>query len=213
MIKADHRPTTPTGALVELLAGNRRFVTDTRIHPNQDAQHRAALVEAQRPFAVVFCCSDSRLAAEIIFDCGLGDLFVVRTAGHILSAEVLASIEYGVTALGAPLVVVLGHDSCGAIHAASAAMSEREPSARNLQAIVDSVTPSLRYARTRHISDPGGIVNLHVRRTVDMIIQQGASTADAVAAGACIVAGMSYRLADGQVVVTATEPVDVRESL
>src|SRR5262247_2312937 len=104
-------------ALAELRAGNDRFVTGTRVHPNQDAEHRAALANAQRPFAVVFGCSDSRLAAEIIFDRGLGDLFVVRTAGHIIGPEVLASIEYGVTILGATLVVVLGHDSCGAIQA------------------------------------------------------------------------------------------------
>src|SRR5215831_3419732 len=99
----DHRPATPDDALLELLAGNERFVTGARVHPHQDAERRAALAVGQRPFAVVFGCSDSRLAAEIIFDRGLGDLFVVRTAGHIIGAEVQASIEYGVTVLGAPL--------------------------------------------------------------------------------------------------------------
>src|SRR6478752_2791844 len=104
---------TPQAAFEMLLAGNGRFVAGTPQHPNQDAARRAQTAPSQTPFAVLFGCSDSRLAAEIIFDRGLGDLFVVRTAGHVLGPEVLGSIEYGVSVLGAPLVVVLGHDSCG----------------------------------------------------------------------------------------------------
>src|SRR5258708_6615637 len=105
MAGQDHRPGSPADPLAELLAGNQRFVSGTRVHPHQDAEYRASLAAAQRPFAVLFGCSDSRLAAEIIFDCGLGDLFVVRTAGHIIGAEVLASIEYGVPHLRAPLLL------------------------------------------------------------------------------------------------------------
>ncbi len=201
MTYLNHRPTTPAGALAELLAGNRRFVSGTRVHPHQDAEHRAALAAAQRPFAVVFGCSDSRLAAEIIFDRGLGDLFVVRTAGHIVGAEVLASIEYGVTVLEAPLVVVLGHDSCGAIQAAHEALTEDRPAGRDLRAIIDRVTPSIQYAHRHHITDRDGIADVHVRRTVDLIAGRGTAMADAVAAGRCAVAGMSYRLADGRVTV------------
>src|SRR5262245_65841978 len=117
---------TPTAAqaLDILLLGNRRFVDGTPQHPNQGAAHRASLAPAQHPFAVLFGCSDSRLAAEIIFDQGLGDLFVVRTAGHVTGPETLGSIEYGVGVLGAPLVVVLGHDSCGAVTAACQACDE-----------------------------------------------------------------------------------------
>src|SRR5262245_3568774 len=111
------RPTSPDEALAELLAGNERFVTGARIHPHQDAERRAEIAGAQRPFAVVFGCSDSRLSAEIIFDRGLGDLFVVRTAGHIVGGEVMASLEYGVAVLGATLVDVLGHESLGAVAA------------------------------------------------------------------------------------------------
>src|SRR5258705_14009494 len=136
MALGQHRPTTPADALNELLAGNQRFVTGTRIHPHQDAEHRASLAFEQQPFAVVFGCSDSRLAAEIIFDRGLGDLFVVRTAGHIIGPEVLASIEYGVTILGAPLVVVLGHDSCGAVQATHAALTGQYQPTEGTQTIV-----------------------------------------------------------------------------
>src|SRR5512144_3399118 len=106
-----HLSMTPARAWQALREGNARFVAGRREHPNQDVDRRAQLTSGQNPFAVVFGCSDSRVAAEIIFDRGLGDLFVVRTAGHVIGAEVLASIDYGVAVLDAPLVVVLGHDS------------------------------------------------------------------------------------------------------
>src|SRR5665648_612255 len=93
---------TPAEAWAELLAGNERFVRGEMAHPSQDVDHRAALSGAQNPFAVVFGCSDSRVAAEIVFDRGLGDLFVVRTAGHVVDTTVVGSIEYGVQLLGAP---------------------------------------------------------------------------------------------------------------
>jgi len=200
----EHRPVTPGEALDELLAGNQRFVSGTRIHPHQDAEHRAVVAAAQRPFAVVFGCSDSRLAAEIIFDRGLGDLFVVRTAGHIIGPEVTASIEYGVVVLGAPLVVVLGHDSCGAIQATRAARSGTRLPGRNLGAIVERVTPSIEDAYARQVTDDAGISSLHTQRTVEMLTQPGTELADAVASGRCDVVGMFYRLADGRVSVTVS---------
>src|SRR3954452_18038423 len=90
----DTWPSTPDEALRFLLDGNERFVTGRADHPNQDAERREESVNVQRPFAVLFGCSDSRVAAEIIFDRGLGDLFVVRTAGHLVGDEVMASVEY-----------------------------------------------------------------------------------------------------------------------
>src|SRR3954452_7597051 len=108
----------PGEAFELLLAGNQRFVAGAPERPNQDATRRAEVAPSQRPFAVLFGCSDSRLAAEIIFDRGLGDLFVVRTAGHVMGPEVIGSIEYGVGVLACPLVVVLGHEGCGAVGAA-----------------------------------------------------------------------------------------------
>ena len=197
----DERPSTPEAALAELIAGNQRFVNGTLVHPHQDADHRAALVQAQRPFAVVFGCSDSRLAAEIIFDRGLGDLFVIRTAGHIIGAEVLASIEYGVAVLGAPLIVVLGHDSCGAIAATEAAVTGACPAPQGLEAIIERVTPSIEYAHSCQITDPDEISAVHVRRTVELLVKQGASVGGSVDDGRCAVVGMTYRLADGRVTV------------
>jgi carbonic anhydrase len=206
MAGQDHRPGSPADALAELLAGNQRFVTGTRVHPHQDAEYRASLAAAQRPFAVLFGCSDSRLAAEIIFDCGLGDLFVVRTAGHIIGAEVLASIEYGVTELGAPLIVVLGHDSCGAVEAAHAVVTGARTPGADLRAIIERVTPSIEYALDRNITDPDGIAAVHVQHTIDSIARDSLATAAAVAAGRCAVVGMSYRLGDGRATVITTGP-------
>lgn len=206
MAAPEQRPGNPAEALTELLAGNHRFVTGTLIHPHQDAEHRARVAAAQRPFAVLFGCSDSRLAAEIIFDRGLGDLFVVRTAGHVVGPEVLASIEYGVSVLGAPLVVVLGHDSCGAIEATDTAMSTGRSPGPGLRAIVDRVTPSIRLAHERGVTDRDEIARVHVRYTIDLVARQSPAIADAVAAGRCAVVGMSYRLADGRVRVLEPDP-------
>src|SRR5437667_11475103 len=109
---------TADEAFEVLLAGNRRFVAGNPEHPNQDAARRRDVAPAQAPFAVLFGCSDSRLAAEIIFDRGLGDLFVVRTAGHVMGPEVLGSIEHAVATLDPPPGAVLWHGSCGGIAAA-----------------------------------------------------------------------------------------------
>ena len=198
----------PRTALETLLAGNARFVAGERLHPHQDADRRAAVAPAQKPFAVLFGCSDSRLAAEIIFDRGLGDLFVVRTAGHIIGAEVQASIDYGVTVLGAPLVVVLGHDSCGAIQATRDALRGVPLPDPGLWAIVDRVMPSLREAQENQLTDDDEVAAFHVQRTVDMIMRPDTVVADAVASGHCAVVGMTYRLADGR--VTVVRPADAR---
>ena len=203
MAYLDSRPTTPAAALSALLAGNQRFVTGARVFPRQDAEHRASLVAGQRPFAVVLGCSDSRVATETIFDCGLGDLFVVHTAGHVVGPEVLASVEYGIAVLGAPLLVVLGHESCGAIHAA---LTHGQQASPGLRAIIDGVTPSIEYARTRQITARDPIADVHIERTVDLLTRPGTEIGDAVADGRCGAVGMFYHLVDGQVtVVTANQ--------
>ncbi|MEH0819141.1 MULTISPECIES: carbonic anhydrase [unclassified Micromonospora] len=198
--------TDPTQALAELHAGNRRFVTGAQRHPNQDSRHRAAVADGQHPFAVIVGCSDSRLAAEIIFDRGLGDLFVVRTAGHTAGPEVLGSVEYAVSVLGTPLVVVLGHDSCGAVQAARDAVRTGTAPAGHLRAVVDAVVPSLRRAAEQGVDDVDGIVDIHIGHTVETLLGNSAVLADAVAAGRCAVVGMSYRLSAGEVRTVAAVP-------
>ncbi|MEV7359230.1 MULTISPECIES: carbonic anhydrase [unclassified Kitasatospora] len=198
----------PDQAMRVLMEGNARFVAGSPEHPNQDAGRRAALAPAQRPFAVLFGCSDSRLAAEIIFDRGLGDLFVVRTAGHVTGAEALGSIEYGVSVLECPLVVVLGHDSCGAVGAAMEALDQGRLPGGFVRDVVERVTPSVVSARAAGIEDPDGIVDEHIRQTVDLLLERSQLLAAKVAEGAAAVVGLSYRLRDGQArTVAARGPV------
>lgn len=188
---------TPVQALELLREGNRRFVDGLAEHPNQDAAHRAALAPSQYPFAVLFGCSDSRLAAEIIFDRGLGDLFVVRTAGHVAGPEVLGSIEYGISVLGCPLVVVLGHDACGAVGAARDAVDNGAAHPGYVRDVVERVTPSVLAARAAGMTEPDDFVDMHIRLTVDQLLDRSRLLADAVAAGRVALVGLSYRLADG----------------
>ncbi|MEU2735956.1 carbonic anhydrase [Streptomyces sp. NPDC007095] len=189
---------TPDVAFEMLLAGNQRFVAGLPEHPNQDSARRTETAPAQSPFAVLFGCSDSRLAAEIIFDRGLGDLFVVRTAGHVAGAEALGSIEYGVSVLNCPLVVILGHDSCGAIGAALAAADGGKVPAGFVRDVVERVTPSVLAARAAGRYLPEEILDEHIRHTVDLLLDRSRVLAERVAAGRLAVAGLSYRLADGR---------------
>ncbi len=173
------------------------------LHPSQDAAHRAALREDQHPFAVVFGCSDSRVAAEIVFDEGLGDVFVVRTAGHVIDTTVLGSIEYGVEVLGAPLVVVLGHDHCGAVTAAVRALADGETPHGLVRAVVDRVIPSIvgLAASGRAVSsiDVEELAHEHLVATARMLTDYSEALAHRIADGTCAVVAAGYTLADGVV--------------
>ncbi len=108
---------TPQDAWERLLVGNRRYAAVQQIYPRQTMYHRQMLLDGQTPIAAILSCSDSRVPAELIFDQGLGDLFIVRTAGHAVDELVLASLEYAVFALRVPLIVIMGHAYCGALTA------------------------------------------------------------------------------------------------
>lgn len=199
----------PRDAFDLLMAGNQRFVSGTPEHPNQDATRRTEIAPSQQPFAVLFGCSDSRLAAEIIFDRGLGDLFVVRTAGHVAGTEVLGSIEFGVSVLNAPLVVVLGHDSCGAVAAACSALENGQTPGGFVRDVVERVTPSVLAARAAGRDTAEEILAEHIEHTVDLLLERSRVLADAVAAGRLAVVGLSYRLSDGSAQLVATRGLDV----
>ena len=190
----------PADALRLLLEGNQRFIAGERLHPNQDADRRTAVAPRQRPFAVLFGCSDSRLAAEIIFDRGLGDLLVVRTAGHVMGPEVLGSIEYGVAALDVPLIAVLGHDSCGAIAAALDVMRTGAVPGGYLRDVVERVLLSVLPVRDRALADGSEVaVSEHVRYTVELLAQRSTVIAERIADGSLGLAGLSYGLDNGRV--------------
>ncbi|MCM1949618.1 MULTISPECIES: carbonic anhydrase [Streptomyces] len=196
--------TSPALALDALLDGNRRFVSGTPEHPNQDAARRTELAPGQDPFAVILGCSDSRLAAEIIFDRGLGDLFVVRTAGHVIGPEVLGSVEYATSVLGARLVVVLGHDSCGAVAAARAAVEDGFAASGFVRDVVERVTPSILAARTAGLTADSDIIDEHIRHTVDLLLDRSRLLSEQVAAGEIAVVGLGYELAGGSARLVTT---------
>ncbi|MEU9107745.1 carbonic anhydrase [Streptomyces xanthophaeus] len=198
----------PRSAFDLLLAGNQRFVSGAPEHPNQDATRRTEIAPSQQPFAVIFGCSDSRLAAEIIFDRGLGDLFVVRTAGHVAGTEVLGSIEFGVSVLNAPLVVVLGHDSCGAVAAACSALEDGQTPGGFVRDVVERVTPSVLAARAAGRETAEEILAEHIEHTVDLLLERSRVLADRVADGRLGVVGLSYRLADGSAQLVAARGLD-----
>lgn len=199
----------PREAFELLLAGNQRFVAGAPEHPNQDATRRAEVAPSQRPFAVLFGCSDSRLAAEIIFDRGLGDLFVVRTAGHVMGPEVIGSIEYGVDVLECPLVVVLGHEACGAVGAACAALEEGVAPAGYVRDVVERVTPSVLAARAAGRVKTEEILAEHIRHTVDLLLDRSRLLAERVSAGQAAVVGLCYGLAAGTARLVAARGLDV----
>jgi carbonic anhydrase len=195
---------TPADAWRVLLEGNARFVEGTPHPPDLDRARRAELAHGQRPFALVFGCGDSRVAAEIVFDQGLGHLFVVRTAGHVVDTGVLGSVEFGVHQLAIPLVVVLGHDSCGAVGATVQAVSSGELPTGFVRDIVERVTPSLLAAQRLGRTSPDEVGAEHVRQTVRLLVDRSSVLAEAVQAGRCAVVGLVYRLVEGRVSVVET---------
>jgi carbonic anhydrase len=196
-------PTTPGEAWAELERGNTRFVSGERKHPNQGIERRHSLARAQKPFAVFFGCGDSRVAAEIIFDQGLGDLFVVRTAGHVVDTGVLGSIEFGVGVLEIPLIVVLGHDSCGAVAATINAVDNGVLPGGYIRDIVERVTPSVLTAHRKGLTSPDEIEVEHVRSTIRLLVERSTLIGERIAEGRLAVVGANYALAEGRARVVA----------
>lgn len=196
---AASRARTPEEAWRLMQAGNDRFVRSEPAHPDQDAAHRAELANRQLPFATVFGCSDSRVAAEIIFDQGLGDFFVVRTAGHVVDTGVLGSLEFGAAVLDIPLVVVLGHDSCGAVSATLDAIDSGDLPGGYMRDLVERVTPSVLAAQKGGALSPDDVGAEHVRHTGRLLVERSKVLGDAVAEGRCAVIGLVYALTDGRV--------------
>ena len=197
-------PQTPGDSWRRMTDGNERFVAGTPDHPHQDSDHRSSLAGGQKPVAALFGCADSRLAAEIIFDVGLGDLFVVRNAGQVVGDTVIASLEYAVSVLNVPLIVVLGHDSCGAVATAIDSLtSEAPPGSRFLGGLIDMIVPSVRRAtidlEPGAALDPRSVGKLHIEASVQSLVGSSALIATAIAEGRLAVVGANYALANGRV--------------
>jgi carbonic anhydrase len=203
---APARPTTPAETWRELRAGNQRFIAGTPQHPRQDVDRRTELADHQRPLVAIFGCSDSRLSAEIIFDVGLGDAFVVRNAGQVISDSVLGSLEYSVGVLGVPLILVLGHDQCGAVRAAIDSQgAEAAPLPAHIQSIVDRIVPAVRRVAgtaegpiDAEAVDAAYVGREHLRDTVAELLDRSEVISDAIAAGTLAIVGANYRLLEGR---------------
>ncbi|KJX74912.1 carbonic anhydrase [Mycobacterium lepromatosis] len=195
------RHTNSIAAWRALKKGNERFVAGQPAHPSQSVEHRASLADTQKPLAVIFGCADSRVAAELVFDQGLGDMFVVRTVGHVIDSAVLGSIEYAVTVLDVPLVVVLGHDSCGAVNAALAAINEGNLPSGYVRDVVERVAPSVLLGRRDGLTRVDEFEERHVHETVAQTMARSTVIAQRVAAGTLAIVGVTYRLTDGRAVL------------
>jgi len=207
---------TPADVWSEMLRGNARFVAGEPKHPHQDVDRRHELADGQRPQAVLFGCSDSRLAAEIIFDNGLGDLFVVRNAGQVVSDSVIGSLEYAVAVLKVPLIVVLAHDACGAVRAAIDSTDPETPALPpHIWRLIAPIVPAVRRVQrasdtvtTTAGIDAEAVGREHLSTTVAEILQSSELISDAVASGALGIVGANYRLAEGTAVPVVSVGID-----
>ncbi len=196
-----YRQPTPDAALAELMAGNERYVLD-----DWDASHfsasRAALVHEHEPLAAILGCADARVAAELIFLRGPGDLFMVRVAGNFLSEYGLASMEFAVRFLQVPLLMVLGHTQCGALTAAIKVVEERTHLPGRLPYLIDAVEPAVHIANEKHPDDLlRAAIEENVRRQVQRLSTISPVIDEAQAAGTTRVVGAVYELETGRVVL------------
>jgi carbonic anhydrase len=199
----------PAESLARLKAGNARFVADPAEALPIDAEKRAALATGQAPFASVLSCADSRVPPEVIFHTGLGDLFVVRSAGHVPERGVLASLEYGAEHLNVPLIVVMGHEMCGAVRA-----TMETPRGQSLGPNLDFLIKSIRPAVARAMPQPES------QRLRAAIMENVEETINGILAGSPILKHMAdehkvglvggyYELASGRVHFSAMVDVPV----
>jgi carbonic anhydrase len=190
---------TPEDGIARLKAGNARFVANPAEALTIDAASRAALARGQAPFATVVSCADSRVPPEVIFHAGLGELFVVRAAGHVADHSVLASVEYGAEHLHIPLVVVMGHEMCGAVKAAV-----ETPPGTSLGPNLDYLLKAIRPAVARTAGQPADVrlraaVLENVEETINDLVTKSSVLRHLSDAGTVKLIGAYYELASGRV--------------
>ena len=156
-------------ALDKLKEGNARFVKFHSKHPDENKKRRKEMLEGQHPFVVILSCSDSRVPAELIFDQGLGDIFVIRNAGNVLNEHVIGSIEYAVMHCGVKLIVIMGHQDCGAIAATLSGVSET----KYIQALEDSIKPAIEDCKKQGLEiNSDNVVKAHVMQDINELFDK-----------------------------------------
>lgn len=197
--------TNADGAWQRLLAGNQRYQTARFEHPHQSVARRAETAAGQKPFALVLSCADSRVTPELVFDQGIGDLFVVRVAGNVLDNTTLGSLEFAVAEFGAPLLVVLGHERCGAVKATIEAVEHKAPQPAapgEIPSIVKALTPAVMQIK----NNPGDLLDNSVRSNIALVVAQLRQArpvlASAQQSGKLKIVGARYDLDSGAVEIT-----------
>ncbi|MCX4616759.1 MULTISPECIES: carbonic anhydrase [Streptomyces] len=199
-------PTTPAAAFTRLMEGNKRWVSGDLRHPDRDPDRRQFVAAKQEPFGAILSCIDSRVPPELLFDTGLGDLYVMRTGGEAIGPVVTGSVEYGPMTSGTPLIVVLGHQRCGAIEAAYNSIRDGKPLPGNLEAIAKALRPAYEQAVRAGGADP---VDAMARAQVTLTaadLRSNQDLAPLVKKGALAVVGAYYSLDTGKVEVLAGAP-------
>jgi len=189
---------SPEEALARLLAGNLRYAEDHTLSINESSQRRVEVAQGQHPFATIFSCVDSRVPPELVFDRGLGDLFVIRTAGHVIDHAVLGSLEFGAAELKIPLIMVLGHAKCGAVNATLEAVENHTEAPNDIAYLVDHIAPAIELAAEREGDPLSNCIKANVELTVKEL-QQSSILADAIAQGQLMIVGAQYNLETGMV--------------
>ncbi len=196
---AQEPATGPDAALAKLMAGNQRYVRHQEQRPNQSLARRKELGGGQHPFAVILGCADSRVSPELLFDQGLGDLFVIRVAGNTVNDAVLGSIEYAVEHLGTKLVMVLGHEKCGAVSAAV----EGSVAPGHIQALVAAIQPSVEASRKEPGDRIHNCVIANARRVAKQVRESEPILKDEVEKHGVKVVAADYALDTGKVSLLA----------
>jgi carbonic anhydrase len=205
-------PRTPQEALGLLKAGNDRFARNMSSPVSLSLNRRRELADAQHPVAMVLSCADSRVPPEYVFNVGLGDLFVIRTAGEVIDRSILATIEYGADHLQIPLLVVMGHESCGAVEAA--AESKTPPASANLDYLLKAIQAA-RKQPPQEREEIKGLVLANVEQSINDAMAKSPMLQRLVDAGRLNVVGAYYELVSGRVIFSApvaaeTTPRDAR---
>jgi carbonic anhydrase len=193
-------------ALARLREGNERYVKGELAHPRRSPEDFAPLAAGQNPFAAIVGCSDSRVAPEVIFDQGVGDLFVVRVAGNVINgagSTVKGSIEYAVAELGVQLIMVLGHSQCGAVKAAIQHIDAHDALPGSIGALVDNIKPAVTAAAGKPGDLLDNVIQANVRRGVERLNGLEPIVAPAVQKGSLKIVGATYDLRSGKVQVFA----------
>ena len=192
---------TPNAALRRLAAGNKRFVDGNLRHPRRDGKRRAAVAEGQAPFAVVLGCADSRVPPEVVYDEGLGNIFTVRIAGNTgADAVVVGSVEYSISVLGSAVVVVLGHEECGAVKAAIDVAKNGTQLPGDLPAVVAPIVPVVQSLSSTPEDE---LLDAAIKANINTAVAELSANdviAEAIAAGTVKVVGREYLLKSGKVV-------------